>query len=71
MAGRGAGFCAGFKPAGFQTTGGGFGCGCGRGFRFRNRSVQPVQQSRNDELTELKEQMTRIEQRLAEIQKSS
>lgn len=69
MTGRGTGFCAGFNAAGFQTAGGGFGHGCGRGFGFRNRFVQPVQSSPN--IDALKEQMTRIEQRLGEMQKRS
>ncbi len=68
MSGRGAGFCAGFNTAGFQTAGGGFGRGCGRGFGFRNRFVQPVQPSPTVELGELKEQMARIEKRLGELQ---
>jgi len=68
MTGRGAGFCAGYQTAGFQTAGGGFGRGCGRGFGFRNRFAQPVQPSQNAELGELKEQMTRIEKRLEELQ---
>lgn len=68
MSGRGEGFCAGFNTAGFQTAGGGFGRGCGRGFGFRNRFVQPVQPSSTAELSELKEQMARIEKRLGELQ---
>lgn len=68
MTGRGMGFCAGYNTAGFQTAGGGFGRGCGRGFGFRNRFVHPVQPSQGNELLELKKQMTRIEQRLGEIQ---
>lgn len=71
MTGRGAGFCAGFNTAGFQTAGGGFGRGCGRGFGFRNRFVQPVQPSQGNELLELKEQMARIEQRLEQLQTKS
>lgn len=73
MTGRGAGFCAGNHAAGFQTAGGGFGrgMGCGMGRGFRNRFVQPVQPTQSAELSELKEQMTRIEQRLEEIQKPS
>ncbi len=71
MSGRGAGFCAGNNTAGFQTAGGGFGRGCGRGFGFRNRFFQPVQPSQTTELSELKEQMARIEQRLGEIQNKS
>ena len=71
MSGRGAGFCAGNHAAGLQTAGGGFGRGCGRGFGFRNRFVQPVQPSQNAELIELKEQMTRIEKRLEELQAQS
>jgi hypothetical protein len=71
MTGRGAGFCAGYNAAGFQTVGGGFGRGCGRGFGFRNRFVQPVQPSQGDELLELKEQMARIEKRIGEIQNKS
>jgi hypothetical protein len=71
MTGRGAGFCAGFNTAGFQTAGGGFGRGCGRGFGFRNRFVQPVQPSQGNELLELKQQMARIEQRLEELQTKS
>jgi hypothetical protein len=67
MSGRGAGFCAGFNTAGFQTTGGGFGRGCGRGFGFRNRFVQPVQPAQTTELRELKEQMARIENRLEKL----
>ncbi len=70
MTGRGAGFCAGFNQPGF-VSGGGFGRGCGRGLGFRNRFVQPVQPSQGNELLELKEQMTRIEQRLGEIQNKS
>jgi len=70
MTGRGAGFCAGFNQPGF-VAGGGFGRGCGRGFGFRNRFVQSVQPSQGNELLELKEQMTRIEQRLGEIQNKS
>jgi hypothetical protein len=68
MTGRGAGFCAGFNTAGFQNAGGGFGRGCGRGFGFRNRFAQPVQPSQTTELSELKEQMARIEKRLEELQ---
>ena len=71
MTGRGAGFCAGFKTAGYQTAGGGFGRRCGRGFGFRNRFVQPVEPSQGDELLELKEQMARIEKRIGEIQPRS
>jgi hypothetical protein len=71
MTGRGAGFCAGFNTAGFQTAGGGFGRGCGRGFGFRNRFVPPVQPSPAAELSELKEQMARIEKRLGELQARS
>jgi hypothetical protein len=71
MTGRGAGFCAGFNATGFQTACGGFGRGCGRGFGFRNRFVQPVQPSPTAELSELKEQMTRIEKRLGELQARS
>jgi hypothetical protein len=69
MSGRGAGFCAGINTAGFQTAGGGFGRGCGRGFGLRNRFVLHVQP--DDELSELKQQMARIEQRLGEIQNKS
>ncbi len=68
MSGRGAGFCAGFNTAGFQTAGGGFGRGCGRGFGFRNRFVQPVQPSQTTELSELKAQLTRLENRLEKLQ---
>lgn len=71
MSGRGAGFCAGNQTAGFQTAGRGFGRGCGRGFGFRNRFVQPVVPSQNDELSDLKAQMTRIEQQLKELQAHS
>lgn len=71
MTGRGAGFCVGFNTAGFQTAGGGFGRGCGRGFGFRNRFVPPVQPSPAAELSELKEQMARIEKRLGELQARS
>jgi hypothetical protein len=66
MSGRGAGFCAGINAAGYQTAGGGFGRGCGRGFGLRNRFISPVQP--DDELSELKQQMARIEQQLGEIQ---
>lgn len=66
MSGRGAGFCAGFNTAGFQTAGGSF--RRGRGFGFRNRFVQSVQPSPTTELSELKEQMARIEKRLGELQ---
>ena len=68
MSGRGAGFCAGFNTAGYQTAGGGFGRGCGRGYGFRNRFAQPIQPSPTVELSELKEQMARIEKRLGELQ---
>lgn len=68
MSGRGAGICAGFKPADFQNAGGGFGRRCGRGFGFRNQFVQPVQPSQLTELSELKYQMARIEKRLEELQ---
>lgn len=71
MSGRGAGFCAGFDTAGFQTAGGGFGRGCGRGFGFRNRFVQPLPPSQTAELSELKAQMARIEKRLGELQAGS
>lgn len=71
MSGRGAGFCAGFNTAGYQPAGGAFGRGCGRGFGFRNRFVQPIQPSPTAELSELKEQMARIEQRLGELQTKS
>lgn len=68
MSGRGAGFCAGYQTTGFQNSGGGFGRGCGRGFGFRNRFVQPGQSAQTTELRELKDQMTRIEKRLGELQ---
>jgi len=68
MTGRGAGFCAGFNAAGFQTAGGGFGRGCGRGFGFRNRFAQPVSPAPSNELAELKAQMARIEKQLSETQ---
>jgi hypothetical protein len=71
MSGRGAGLCAGFNTAGFQTAGGGFGRGRGRGFGFHNRFVQPVQPAQTAELSELKEQMARIEQRLEKLQPRS
>ena len=71
MSGRSAGFCAGFNTAGFQTVGGGFGRGCGRGSGLRNRFVQSIQPSPATELSELKEQMDRIEQRLGKIQNKS
>jgi hypothetical protein len=71
MTGRGAGFCAGYKTAGFQTAGGGFGRGSGRSFGFRNRFVQSGQSSQGAELFELKEQMARIEKRLEELQAQS
>jgi hypothetical protein len=68
MTGRGAGFCAKTNAADGQTAGRGFGRGCGRGFRFRNRFVQPIQPSQTTELSELKEQMARIEKRLGALQ---
>lgn len=71
MTGRGAGFCAGFNAAGFQTAGGGFGRGCGRGFGFRNRFAQPVSSAPSDELAELRDQLNRIEQRLDEVKSRS
>ncbi|MCU0858887.1 MAG: DUF5320 domain-containing protein [Pontiellaceae bacterium] len=73
MTGRGAGFCAGFNTAGFQTAGGGFGHGCGRGFGFRNimRGWGQPAPAQPSEINGLKEQMARIEQRLDEIQTRS
>lgn len=68
MSGRGAGFCAGFNTVGFQTADGSFGRGCGRGFEMCNRFAQPVQPAQTTELSELKEQMARIEKRLEGIQ---
>jgi hypothetical protein len=66
MSGRGMGVCAENNTAGFARRGCGFGRGAGRG--FRNRFVQPVQPAQSTELSELKEQMTRIEKRLGELQ---
>ncbi len=68
MSGRGAGFCAGLNTASSQTTGGGVGRGCGRGFGFRNRFAQTIPPAQGSELVELKNQMTRLEKRLEEIQ---
>ncbi|MBI9019883.1 MAG: DUF5320 domain-containing protein [Verrucomicrobia bacterium] len=67
MTGRGAGFCAGFNPAGFQTSGRGFGRRCGRGIGMRNGFAQPAPSPQNAEINALKEQTIRIEQKLEEL----
>lgn len=62
MTGRGMGVCAENNTPGLIRRGVGVGRRTGRG--FRNRFAQPAPSAQSDELTELKEQMIRIEQKL-------